>query len=71
MTPGTYYYQTLKHVAVKNNAGTGLVGYQVSAIVRVQSTDGIAWLTAEYIINPDGTRKFVQNSVCTNAGCLR
>ncbi|MCM1053281.1 MAG: InlB B-repeat-containing protein [Ruminococcus sp.] len=52
------------YVSVKNNAGTGLVGYQITVFVSV--TENFQYMSAEYTIKPDGTRQFIKNNITKN-----
>ena len=64
MTPGTYS-RKVNYVYVKNNSGTGLVGFQITVSISVDQ------LSATYIINSDGSRKFISNNICKNGNCLK
>lgn len=70
MLSDTFSYKT-SYINVKNNSGNGLVGYQITVYVKVKSVDGSSWLSAEYIINSDGSRKFLNNNICSSSGCLK
>lgn len=48
---------------VKNNAGTGVVGYQFTVSISVKDPNSYTLLSAEYIIKPDGSRQFLKNSI--------
>lgn len=48
------------YIKVKNTAGTGIVGYQIT--INVTVTDATS-MTAEYIIKPDGSRQFISNNI--------
>ncbi len=51
-------------ITIKNNANTGLIGYQITAKWTV--VDGYTTMSCEYIIKPDGSRKFLSNSIKKN-----
>lgn len=57
-------------IKIRNTAGTGVVGLQVSVTIRVKMVGEPALVTAEYIINANGTRKFLMNNVCANGVCI-
>ncbi len=53
--------------SVKNTSGTGLVGYQITIYVKVIDPDNLnSYMSAEYIIKPDGTRKIISNTIKKN-----
>jgi hypothetical protein len=54
------------YYSVKNNAGTGLVGYQITVDVYVMDPDTGKFMSASYIIKPDGARKFLSNNIERN-----
>ncbi|MCX4254741.1 MAG: InlB B-repeat-containing protein [Bacilli bacterium] len=54
------------YYSVKNNAGTGLVGYQITVDVYVMDPDTGKFMSASYIIKPDGSRKFLSNNIERN-----
>lgn len=70
LVSGNFSYKT-SYVNVKNNSGNGLVGYQITVYVSVKSVDNLSWLSAEYIIKSDGSRKFLSNNICSSSGCLK
>lgn len=47
---------------VRNNAGTGVVGYQITVSVEVVDGNNKR-MSATYIINSNGTRKFLSNTI--------
>lgn len=56
---------------IRNTSGLGLVGYQIHIIATViDSSNPYQAMTSEYILNPDGTRKFITNNICKNGICL-
>ncbi len=56
---------------VKNTSGLGLVGYQITIKASVIDTNNpYVVMTSEYILNPDGSRKFITNNICKNNVCL-
>lgn len=60
------------YVNVKNNSGLGLVGYQITSRVTVIDPDSTyKSLSAEYILNPDGSRKFISNNISRNGVSLK
>lgn len=66
MTSDYFEYSSL-YVNVKNNAGTGLVGYQITVKVGVIDPDNpYLYMSAEYIIKPDGSRQFIKNNITKN-----
>lgn len=62
-----YFKHKEGYVNVKNTAGTGLVGVQITMTLTVIDPDNpyIA-MTAEYIIKPDGSRQFIKNNIKKN-----
>ncbi len=52
-----YNIYSSSYVNVKNNAGTGLVGYQITITVNINGR------ISTYIINPDNSRKFLRNDL--------
>lgn len=67
-----YFSQKYTYINVKNNAGTGLVGYQITSRVTVIDPDSTyKSLTAEYIIKPDGSRQFISNNISRNGVSLQ
>ena len=62
-----YFEHKERYVNVKNTAGTGLVGIQITMTLTVIDPDNpyIA-MTAEYIIKPDGSRQFIKNNIKKN-----
>lgn len=62
----TYEYKST-YVNVKNKAGTGLVGKQITITINVIDQDNpYIYMTAEYIIKPDGSRQFIKNNIKKN-----
>lgn len=62
-----YFEQKYTFIKVKNKAGTGLIGYQIVSKVRVIDPDNpYIYMTAEYIIKPDGSRKYTINNITKN-----
>jgi len=67
-----YFSHKYSYVNVKNNSGLGLVGYQITSRVTVIDPDNTyKSLSAEYIINPDGARKFISNNISRNGVSLK
>lgn len=66
-TQANYFEHKERYVNVKNTAGTGLVGVQITMTLTVIDPDNpyIA-MTAEYIIKSDGTRQFIKNNIKKN-----
>lgn len=48
---------------IKNNAGTGVVGYQFTVTVSVKDPNSYTLLTSEYIIKPDGSRQMLRSGI--------
>lgn len=62
----THEYKS-SYVNVKNKAGTGLVGKQITITINVIDQDNpYIYMTAEYIIKPDGSRQFIKNNIKKN-----
>ena len=56
-----------KYSNVKNTAGTGLVGIQITMILTVIDPENpYVAMSAEYIIKPDGSRHFIKNTIKKN-----
>lgn len=56
-----------KYVNVKNTAGTGLVGVQITMTLTVVDPENpYVAMTAEYIIKPDGSRQFIRSNIQKN-----
>lgn len=67
---GNFSYKA-DYYKIKNNAGTGLVGYRITITVSVIDNDNpYIVLTSKYVIKPDGTRDFISNKICKNNMCL-
>lgn len=67
-----YFSHKYSYVNVKNNSGLGLVGYQITSRVTVIDPDSTyKSLSAEYILNPDGSRKFISNNISRNGVSLK
>lgn len=66
-TQANYFEHKERYVNVKNTAGTGLVGVQITMTLTVIDPDNpyIA-MTAEYIIRSDGSRQFIKNNIKKN-----
>ena len=63
LSPSTFTYKS-SYVSIKNNAGTGLVGYQITIYASVIENGKL--LNAEYIIKPDGSRQMINNNITKN-----
>lgn len=61
----------LSTVKVKNNAGTGLVGYQFTVTVKVVDPGSRVLMSATYIIKSDGSRQFSTNTIEKNGVKLK
>ena len=62
----THEYKST-YVNVKNKAGTGIVGKQITITINVIDQDNpYIYMTAEYIIKPDGSRQFIKNNIQKN-----
>lgn len=56
-----------RYANIKNTAGTGLVGVQITMTITVIDPDNpYVAMTAEYIIKPDGSRQFIKNNIKKN-----
>ena len=52
---------------VKNKSGLGLVGYQIVINIEVIDQDNPYFvMTAEYVLNPDGSRVMRSNNINKN-----
>lgn len=58
----------VKYDRIKNNAGTGLVGYQITFNVSIIDLD--RKMLASYIINPNGSRKIISSNIQKNGMSL-
>ncbi len=56
---GSYH---ASHYKVRNNAGTGVVGYQITVSIEVLDKNNNK-MSASYIIKADGGRQFLSNSI--------
>lgn len=59
------------HYTIRNTAGTGIVGYQITISINATDPDTLKVLQAKYIIKSNGTRQFITNSMCKNGKCLQ
>ncbi len=67
---GNIYYDVTR-LPIKNTAGTGLVGYQITIDVDVIDPDNpYRMMSARYIITADGGREFITNTICKDNVCL-
>ena len=68
---GNNFEREVKLQKIKNTSGTGLVGYQITVKIGIIDPDEPYTVKrSEYIINPDGSRKFITNQICKNNVCL-
>lgn len=65
-----YFSYKLNTIKVKNNAGTGLVGYQFTVSVTVIDPNTGKYMSASYVIQPNGSRKFITNNISKNGMTL-
>lgn len=62
-----YFEHKENYINIKNNAGTGIVGIQITFTVNViDQSNPYVYMTAEYIIKPDGSRQFIKNNIKKN-----
>lgn len=62
-----YFEHKERYTNVKNTAGTGLVGVQITMTLTVIDPENpYVAMTAEYIIKPDGSRQFIKNNIKKN-----
>jgi len=62
-----FHYKLIPY-KIKNTAGTGLVGYQLTVEITVRDTK---FMSASYIIKSDGSRKFLTNNIVKNNVSLK
>lgn len=66
-THSNYFEHKERYSNVKNTAGTGLVGVQITMTLTViDPQNPYVAMTAEYIIKPDGSRHFIKNNIQKN-----
>ncbi|MDE5539230.1 MAG: hypothetical protein K2J20_01945, partial [Bacilli bacterium] len=66
-TTNDYFEYRSTYANVKNKAGTGLVGKQITVTINVINPDNpYLYMTAQYVIKPDGSRQFIKNNIKKN-----
>ena len=66
-TQANYFEHKERYSNIKNTAGTGLVGIQITMTITViDPSNPYVAMTAEYIIKPDGSRQFIKNNINKN-----
>jgi len=66
-TQSNYFEHKERYSNIKNTAGTGLVGIQITMTITViDPQNPYVAMTAEYIIKPDGSRQFIKNNIQKN-----
>ena len=62
-----YFEHKEVYANIKNTSGTGLVGVQITVTINVIDPDNpYVYMTASYIIKPDGSRQFIKNNITKN-----
>jgi len=62
-----YFEHKESYAYVKNTSGLGLVGVQITMTVNVIDPENpYVYMTAQYIIKPDGSRQFIKNNIKKN-----
>lgn len=66
LTNDTFKYSSATD-KIKNNTGIGLVGYRFTVTVSVIDPDNpYIYMSATYVIKPDGSRQFINNNIQKN-----
>lgn len=66
-TSSKYFDYNVSTHSVRNNAGTGIVGYQLTITISIADKDNPYQVQrAKYILNSNGSRNFISNTIQKN-----